>query len=67
MTKQIKTIIFGEGGFDELKPNNNIIETEYYSTEELLILKSKQDAEAQRQALLDKLGINADEAKLLLG
>jgi hypothetical protein len=31
--------------------------------------KIKQDAEklAQRQALLDKLGITADEAKLLLG
>lgn len=29
--------------------------------------KEKAEAEAKRQALLDKLGITADEAKLLLG
>jgi hypothetical protein len=65
--KQIKTIIFGEGGFDELQSNNNIIEVEYYTAEELAVLQAEEAKVAQRQAILDRLGLTADEAKLLLG
>lgn len=67
MTKKIKSINYGLGGFDELKPNNNVIETEYYTDAELVELEAEAAKAQARQALLDKLGITEDEAKLLLG
>jgi hypothetical protein len=67
MSKQIKSIIFGLGGYDESKPNDNIIEVVYYTAEELAEIEAEKSKEANRQALLDKLGITAEEAQLLLG
>lgn len=65
--KKIKQVTYGVGGHDETKPNNNIVETIYYTDEELAALEAQEAAEAARQALLDKLGITAEEAALLLG
>ena len=45
-------------------------EFEFYQAEQKANAKTQAEAEAkeaQRQALLDKLGITADEAKLILG
>lgn len=67
MSNQIKTIIYGVDGFDETKPNNNIVETIYYSDDELAIMNEAEAKEAARAELLARLGITADEAKLLLG
>jgi hypothetical protein len=67
MTKQIKTVIYGEGGFDESKPDNNIVETVYYSNEELVEQAEAEAKAAQRQALLSRLGITEEEARILLG
>jgi len=63
---KIKLVLFGIGGYDETKQNNNIVETIYYTDEELAELEAEAAKEAARQALLDKLGITADEANLLL-
>jgi len=65
--EKIKSVVYGVGGYDKTKPNNNIIETTYYTQTEILELEAEAAKEAARQALLDKLGITADEAKLLLG
>jgi hypothetical protein len=67
MTKQIKSVVFGLGGYDETKPDNNIIETVYYSDEELTKLAAEAAKAEQRAALLERLGITAEEAQLLLG
>jgi hypothetical protein len=37
---KIKSIIYGIGGYDETKPDNNVIEIEYYTEEELGELES---------------------------
>jgi hypothetical protein len=67
MTKQIKSVIYGIGGYDETKPDNNIIETVYYSDEELTNLAAEAAKAEQKAALLERLGITAEEAQLLLG
>jgi hypothetical protein len=67
MTKQIKTVIYGEGGFDESKPENNVVQIVYYTKDELDVIAVEKAKAIEKQALLDKLGITADEAKLLLG
>jgi hypothetical protein len=67
MTKQIKTVVYGLGGYDETKPNDNIVETLYFSNEELAQLEVEAAKAAEKEALLERLGITADEAKLLLG
>ena len=36
----IKSVVYGIGGHDETKPNNNIIEITYYTEEELAELES---------------------------
>lgn len=66
MTKQIKSVIYGFGGHDELKPDNNVIETLYYSVTEIAELEAEAAKVAEKAALLAKLGITEDEAKLLL-
>ena len=65
--KKIKAVVYGEGGFDETKPKNNVIATEYYTDEELVELEKIEAKEAERQAILDRIGLTADEAKLILG
>jgi hypothetical protein len=67
MTKQIKSIVYGLGGYDETKPDNNIVETLYYSNEELAQLQAEAQKAADKAALLDRLGITQKEAQLLLG
>ena len=67
MTKQIKTVIYGEGGFDESKPENNVVEIIYYSKDELAEIAQAEAKATERQAILDRLGLTADEAKLILG
>ena len=67
MTKKIKSVVYGLGGYDETKPNNNLVFTEYYSKDELIALETEEAKAAEKQALLERLGITADQAKLLLG
>jgi hypothetical protein len=67
MEKTLKSVVFGLGGYDETKPNNNIVETIYYTDEELTQLEAESAKQVARQALLDRLGITAEEAALLLG
>ena len=67
MTKKIKSITYGLGGFDDSKLNNNIIETEYYTDAELAELEAQKTKAETKAALLEKLGITEEEAKLLLG
>jgi len=66
MTKQIKSVIYGAGGFDESKPENNVIEIVYYTKEEMAEITQAETKETAKAALLNKLGITAEEAKLLL-
>lgn len=66
MTKKIKSVTYGLGGYDETKPDNNIVETFYYSDAEMAELEAEATKAAEKAALLAKLGITADEAKLLL-
>jgi hypothetical protein len=67
MTKRIKSVVFGEGGFDESKPKDNVVAVEYYTDEELAQLEAEEAKAANKAALLDRLGITEEEAKLLLG
>ena len=66
MTKKIKSIVYGLGGYDETKPDNNVVETLYYSDEEITELEAETQKAADKAALLAKLGITEDEARLLL-
>jgi hypothetical protein len=63
---QIKSVIYGLGGYDESKPNNNIIETEYYTDAELAELAEEEAKATAKAALLTQLGITEEQAKLLL-
>lgn len=65
--KKIKTITYGLGGYDESLPDNNLVEIIYYTDEELAELAAQEAKAAQKAALLERLGITEDEAKLLLG
>lgn len=40
MENKIKKIVYGLGGYDETKPDNNIVEIEYYTDEELAALET---------------------------
>ena len=66
MSKKIKTVTFGLGGFDETKPNNNVIETIYYTDVELTELAEAEAKATAKAALLEQLGITEEQAKLLL-
>jgi hypothetical protein len=65
--KKIKSLVYGVGGYDETKPDNNVIEIIYYTAEELLALEEEQNKRNQKEELLNRLGITEEEAKLLLG
>jgi hypothetical protein len=67
MTKQIKSVIYGVGGFDASKLENNVIEIVYHTKEEVAEIAEAEAKETVKAALLTKLGITAEEAKLLLG
>jgi hypothetical protein len=66
MTKQIKTVIYGEGGFDETKPDNNVVEIVHYSKNELAEIAEAEAKATAKAALLTQLGITEEQAKLLL-
>jgi hypothetical protein len=36
--KKIKSVVYGLGGYDEDKPDNNLVAIEYYTKEELVEL-----------------------------
>jgi hypothetical protein len=40
MEKKIKIVTYGLGGYDETKPDNNIVEIQYYTAEELAELEA---------------------------
>ena len=63
---EIKKVVYGLGGYDETKPDNNVVEIVYYSEVELAEMKAQLKAEQAKAALLEKLGITEEEAKLLL-
>jgi hypothetical protein len=67
MTKQIKTVVYGLGGFDELKPDNNVVEVVYYTKEELTELEAAETKATAKAAILDRIGLTADELKTILG
>ena len=64
--EKIKAITYGLGGYDDSKPDNNIVETIYYSDEELAALEAEATKAAEKNLLLQRLGITEEEAKLLL-
>lgn len=69
MTKPIITIVNAETGNSETREMNDAELTAYEAIQADL-LKEKQEAEAKeakRLALLEKLGITKEEARLLLG
>ena len=67
MTKKIKSVVYGKGGYDESMPDNNVVETIYYTEDELLQLKLQEKAAAEKAALLARLGLTEDELKTILG
>lgn len=67
MTKKIKSITYGLGGYDETKPENNVVEILYYTKEELADIAELEAKAAQRQVILSRLGITEEEARILLG
>ena len=67
MTKKIKSIIYGEGGFDETKPDNNVVEIVNYSKDELAEIAEAQVKATAKAALLDRIGLTADELQTILG
>jgi hypothetical protein len=67
MTKKIKSVIYGLGGYDESMPDNNIVSYEYYSDEEMAELAEAEAKATAKAAILDRLGLTADEAAILLG
>ena len=64
--QRIKSVVYDFGGYDETKENNNVVEIVYYTPSELAELKAQEEAAAAKAALLEKLGITEEEAKLLL-
>ena len=60
----MKVTIYGEGGFDQTKPNNNILEQ--YEVEDPL----PTDSELARASAIEKLkafGLSEEEIQALLG
>jgi hypothetical protein len=64
---KIKSVVYGLGGYDETKPDNNIVEILYYTAEEEAQAQAAAEAAEAKAALLAKLGITEEEAQLLLG
>ncbi len=50
MTDKIKSVVYGLGGYDESKPDNNVVEITYYTEEELTELQAEEDAKAAAEA-----------------
>ena len=67
MTKKIKEVVYGLGGFDDSKPENNLVEIIYYTKDELEQLAQAEAKETAKAAILDRIGLTADELKTILG
>ena len=67
MSKRIKSVVYGEGGHDETKPNQNIVETIYYTDDELAQVELQEKAAADKAAILSRLGLTEEELKTILG
>jgi len=68
MTKKIKAVTYGLGGYDESMPDNNIISYEYYSDEEMAELaeaEAKDTARASAMEKLSALGLTTEEIAVL--
>jgi hypothetical protein len=68
MTKKIKSITYGLGGYDETMPDNNVVETLYYTDAELAELAAQSQKAADKaaaQAKLAALGLTSDDLKAL--
>jgi len=64
--KVVKSVVYGVGGFIETEPNNNIVEVTYYTDAELTLLQAEETRRTARAAILDRLGLTAEEAAILL-
>jgi hypothetical protein len=67
MTKKIKAVVYGEGGFDASKPDDNVVEIVYYTNAELKEVTEQETIAANKQAILDRIGLTADELQTILG
>jgi len=67
MTKKIKSVTYGLGGYDETKPENNVVEIVYYTKEELAEIAEAEIKATAKAAILDRIGLTADELKTILG
>jgi hypothetical protein len=77
MTNKIKSVTYGLGGYDETKPDNNIVETLYYTDEEEAEIAELEAATiaaaevaatkaANKAAIYAKLGLTEEEVDALL-
>lgn len=62
---KIKSVIYNTGGFDPSKLNDNILETIYYTDEELGQQAQVESAKNTAQAKLAALGLTEDDLKAL--
>jgi len=65
---KIKSVVYGLGGYDESKPANNVVETLYYTDEELAALAAEAQKAADKIAAESKLaalGLTPDDLKAL--
>jgi hypothetical protein len=67
MAKVIKEVVYDLGGYDETKPDNNILETIYYTKDELDALAEVKAKADVKSAILDRIGLTTDELKTILG
>ena len=68
MNKEIKTVVYGEGGFNKTKPNNNVVSIEYYTNDELAEqseAEAKAQAKAAAEGKLAALGLTTDDLRAL--
>ena len=63
----MQTIVYGIGGADESKPNNNIVEIYEHSEEEIAQYQALVAEDAKRKEILLRLGLTEEELNLLLG
>jgi len=64
MAKKIKSVTYGLGGYDESKPDNNVVAVDYYTDAEMTDLEAEEQRAAEKAAeettrLLAKLAIYA--------
>jgi len=68
MTKKIKEVVYGIGGYDDSKPDKNVIEIVYYTKDELVEVEAKEvkaQAKAAAQAKLAALGLTVADLEAL--